>query len=101
MLIIRLSRHGRTKRPFYRLVLTEHTKPAKYGYKKVLWSYDPFTHKLEAQIDEIKSYIEQWSQLSERVAKLLFKETNDKLFEKFFTHKTKTRKPKKEETENK
>ncbi|MDR0650888.1 MAG: 30S ribosomal protein S16 [Candidatus Peribacteria bacterium] len=29
MQAIRLSRHGRSKRPFYRVVLTEHTKPAK------------------------------------------------------------------------
>ena len=28
MLVIRLSRQGRSKRPFYRVVLTEHTKPA-------------------------------------------------------------------------
>lgn len=101
MLIIRLSRHWRTKRPFYRVVLTEHTKPAKYWYKEVLWSYDPLSHKLEVETDKIKSYIEKWSQVSDRVAKLLFKETKDKLFEKFFTEKTKNRKPKKESKENK
>ncbi|NOZ43915.1 MAG: hypothetical protein GXP45_02005 [bacterium] len=27
MLKIRLARHGRKKRPFYRIVLTEHLKP--------------------------------------------------------------------------
>jgi len=36
MLKIRLARHGRKKAPFYRIVLTEHTKPAQSGYKLVL-----------------------------------------------------------------
>ena len=57
MLTIRLSRHGRSKRPFYRIVLTEHTKPAKFGYKEVLGSYDPLHHKLEKKIIFVqKSY---------------------------------------------
>jgi ribosomal protein S16 len=36
MLKIRLARHGRKKAPFYRIVLTEHTKPAQSGYQTVL-----------------------------------------------------------------
>lgn len=84
MLTIRLSRHGRSKRPFYRIVLTEHTKPAKFGYKEVLGSYDPLLHKFEADVESIKSRVAKGSQMSERVAKLLYKETNDKLFQKFF-----------------
>jgi ribosomal protein S16 len=36
MLVIRLSRHGRKNLAVYRVVLSEHTKPVKYGYKEVL-----------------------------------------------------------------
>lgn len=94
MLTIRLSRHGRTKRPFYRIVLTEHTKPAKFGYKEVLGSYDPLHHKLEANVGAIKARVAKGSQMSERVAKLLYKDTNDALFQKFFELKEKKRLPK-------
>ena len=97
MLIIRLSRHWRTKRPFYRVVLTEHTKPAKAWYKSVLWSYDPLDHKLDVKVDEIKAYISKWSQVSSRLAKMLFNQTKDEVFSKFFVQNTKTRKPRKEE----
>ncbi|PZM87567.1 MAG: 30S ribosomal protein S16 [candidate division SR1 bacterium] len=94
MLTIRLSRHGRSKRPFYRIVLTEHTKPAKFGYKEVLGSYDPLHHKLEANVEAIKAWVSKGSQMSERVAKMLYKETNDTLFQKFFELKERKSLPK-------
>ena len=84
MLAIRLSRHGRSKRPFYRVVLTEHTKPAKSGYKAVLGSYDPLKHSFEADIPAIKEWIEKGAHPSERVAKLLFKSTNDTFYKGFY-----------------
>ena len=84
MLTIRLSRHGRTKRPFYRIVLTEHTKPAKFGYKEVLGSYDPLHHILQADVETIKAWVAKGSQMSEIGAKLIYKETNDAIFQKFF-----------------
>ena len=59
MLTIRLSRQGRTKRPFYRIVLTEHTKPVKFGYKEILGHYDPLAHKLEVDVAQVKSWIEK------------------------------------------
>ena len=54
MLVIRLSRQGRSKRPFYRVVLTEHTKPAQCGHLEVLGSYDPLKHIFEADVENIK-----------------------------------------------
>ena len=84
MLTIRLSRQGRTKRPFYRIVLTEHTKPVKFWYKEILGHFDPLNHKLEVQVEQIKAWIEKGAKPSERVAKLLLNETKDPLFEKFF-----------------
>ncbi len=83
MLVIRLSRHGRKNLAVYRVVLSEHTKPVKFGYKEVLWSYDPINHLFKADVDTIISWISKGAQPSERVAKLLFKETKNEIFSKF------------------
>ena len=91
MLKIRLARHGRKKAPFYRIVLTEHTKPAKAGYQTVLWWFNPLAHTMEAKIDEIKAWIAKGAQPSERVAKLLFADTKDTFFKKFFVERTRTK----------
>jgi small subunit ribosomal protein S16 len=97
MLTIRLSRHGRKKLPFYRVVLTDHTKPVKSWYKEVLWSYDPMKHILEVQVDVIKAWIAKWAKLSERVAKLIYQQTKEDFFKQCFVERTRTAKTKKEE----
>ena len=97
MLRIRLSRHGRTHRPFFRIVLTEHTKPVKSWYQKVLGWYDPISHKQDLDIKTIKEWILKWAQLSERVAKLAYKVSNDDFFKKYFILRTRKRKKKKED----
>ena len=99
MLAIRLSRQGRSKRPFYRVVLTEHTKPAQCGHLEVLGSYDPLKHILEVDVDAVKWRIEKWAKPSERVAKLLFKSTNDTMFKKFYKEVERKALPKKEKSE--
>lgn len=97
MLKIRLARHGRTHKAFFRVVLTEHTKPAQSGYKSVLWWYDPINHKQDLDLETIKSWILKWAQPSQRVAKLAYKVSNDEFFKKYFEIKDIVRKPKKEE----
>ncbi|AHB40986.1 TPA: 30S ribosomal protein S16 [Patescibacteria group bacterium] len=96
MLKIRLSRQGRKGRPFYRVVLTEHTKPVKSSFKEVFGWFDPLAHKMEVNVEMIKSWIAKGAQLSERVAKILFAETKDAIFQKFFIERTRTAKTKKE-----
>ena len=98
MLKIRLSRHGRTHRPFYRIVLTEHTKPVKSGYQQVLWWYDSINHKQDMDIEAIKSRIWKGAKPSERVAKLAYKVSGDDLFKKYFKIRDRNR-PKKKEKE--
>lgn len=88
MLKIRLARQGRTNLPFYRIVLTEHTKPAQTWYKLVLWWYNPISHEMDVKVDEVKTWISKWAQLSERVAKLLFAKTKDATFKKYFQERT-------------
>ena len=90
MLTIRLSRHGRTKRPFYRVVLTEHTKPVKLGYQDVLGSYDPFAHKLVVDTNLVKEWIAKGAQL-------MYNETKDEAFKKLVVLRQSTKKSKKEE----
>ena len=84
MLKIRLARHGRKKLPFYRIVLTEHTKPAKAWYKLVLGWFNPLSHTMRADVSAIKEWISKWAQPTERVAKLLFADTKDDFFKKYF-----------------
>jgi len=57
MLAIRLARAGKHKSPFYRVVLTEHTKPVQAGYKLVLGWFDPLKHTSEMDIASIKEWI--------------------------------------------
>ena len=87
MLVMRLSRQGRKNLAVYRVVLTEHTKPVKFWYKEVLWSYDPMQHKLVVDTDAIVAWIAKWAKPSERLAKLLLKETKNELFNKFIEHR--------------
>ena len=58
--------------PFFRLVLTEHTKAAKHGYKEVLWFYNPFSKEFKIKnLDKIKEYASHGVQFSPRVVKLM------------------------------
>ena len=82
---------------YKRQVLTEHSKPVKSWAKEILGRFDPLAHKLEVQTEVIKERIKKGAQLSERLAKLLFIETKDKLFKEFFVERTRTATTKKEE----
>jgi small subunit ribosomal protein S16 len=91
MLKIRLARHGRKKRPFYRIVLTEHTKPTHAGYQKIFGRFDPLAHTMQVDVEAVKSWIEKGAKPSERVAKLLYKDTNDKFFSKYYEERERVR----------
>jgi len=72
MLKIRLSRAGKKNMPFFRVVLTEHTKAAKHGYKEVLGFYNPFTKEFKLKdVEKIKKYISNGAQFSARLEKLI------------------------------
>lgn len=72
MLKIRLSRAGKKNMPFFRVVLTEHTKAAKHGYKEVLGFYNPFSKEFKIKdLDKVKKYISNGVQFSPRVEKLM------------------------------
>lgn len=72
MLKIRLSRAGKRNMAFFKVVLTEHTKAAKHGYKEVLGFYNPITKEFKIKsLDKVKTYISNWVQFSPRVEKLM------------------------------
>ena len=71
MLKIRLSRAGKRNSPFFRVVLTEHTKAAKHGYKEVLGFYNPISKEFKLKdVEKIKTYVGNGVQFSPRVQKL-------------------------------
>lgn len=79
MLKIRLSRSWKRNSPFFKVVLTEHTKSAKIWYKEILGFYNPITKEFKiTDLDKVKKYISTWTQLSPKVEKLV-KDNNIKL----------------------
>lgn len=96
MLALRLARTGRKKAAFFRIVLTEHTKPVQAGYKEVLGWYNPLNHKMEVNADRCAELISTGAQPSERLAKLLHTHTKNELYKKFIVIRNITRKPKKD-----
>lgn len=85
MLKIRLARTWRKKAPFFKIVLTEHTKPVKTWFQSVLGWYNPLNHEAGADIELVKEHISKGAQPSERVAKILFKLSNDDFFKWYYT----------------
>lgn len=96
MLAIRLARSGRHKSPFYRIVLTEHTKPANAGYKEILGWFNPMSKEIEVDAEKAKGYIQKGAQPSSRVAKLIHSSSKDAFFADYYVKSDKIRKPKNE-----
>jgi small subunit ribosomal protein S16 len=72
MLKIRLARAWKRNTPFFRVVLTEHTKATKHWYTEVLWFYNPISKEFKIKnIDKVKKYIGFWAKFSPRVEKLI------------------------------
>ncbi len=72
MLKIRLSRAWKRNMPFFRVVLTEHTKAAKHWYDEVLWFYNPLTKEFKLKdLKKIKKYVSNGVKFSPRVEKLI------------------------------
>lgn len=70
MLKIRFSRAGRKHVPHYRIVVTEHTKPAKSGEVDILGWYDAHTKKFDINMDKVRTRVSQGAQLSPSVERL-------------------------------
>ncbi len=74
MLKIRLARAGKRNSPFFRVVLTEHTKAPQHWYKEVLGFFNPLTKEFKLKdLDKVRTLISNWAQFSEKIEKLLKK----------------------------
>ncbi len=75
MVVIRLSRAGAKKRPFYHLVVTDSRRPRDSGYIERLGFFNPGAVGGEEVLRIDQERIEHWlgvgAQMSERVDKLV------------------------------
>ena len=58
MLMIRLSRIGKKKHPFYRVVVTEKTRPRNGRFVEIVGTYDP--SKKPAAVDLNRERVDYW-----------------------------------------
>jgi len=70
---IRLARYGATKKPFYRVVVTDSRFPRDGRYLEVVGTYDPRnkTSGLNLKVQAIQEWITRGAELSDTVRKLL------------------------------
>jgi len=70
MLVIRYQRQGRKNSAFFRIVLTESSKPTKSGFLKILGWYNPHTKESSLKKEEILEWLNKGAQASNSVSKL-------------------------------
>ncbi|BAF70611.1 MULTISPECIES: 30S ribosomal protein S16 [unclassified Nitratiruptor] len=72
MVVIRLARFGRKKRPFYRIVVTDSRKRRDSGWIESIGYYNPLTDPVTVKIDEerLNYWLGVGAKMSERVKKL-------------------------------
>ena len=73
MLMIRLSRIGKKKKPYYRVVVIERTRPRDGRIKEAVGTYDPLKKPAEIKLDaeRIKHWIDLGAQPSDTVRSFL------------------------------
>jgi small subunit ribosomal protein S16 len=73
VLAIRLSRIGKKKRPFYRVVVTEKTRPRNGRFLEIVGTYDPLKKPAEIKLDaeRIKYWLGCGAQPSDTVRSFL------------------------------
>jgi len=75
MTVIRLTRIGRKKRPFYRVVVTDSRKRRDGGWIESIGYYNPLKESREVKIDEerLNYWLSVGAQMSDRVKKITAK----------------------------
>jgi small subunit ribosomal protein S16 len=75
MTVIRLTRMGRNKKPFYRIVVTDSRKRRDSGWIESIGYYNPVSEPKELKIDEerLNYWLGVGAQPSEKVKKLTAK----------------------------
>ncbi len=98
MLKIRLQRTGRKNRPFYRVVVAEHSAPVKGNIIDQLGSYDPLEKpwRFDVDTDKVLEWIKKGAKPTNTVARLL-KSAGVKDMEKYIVEMVSRKKKKAEE----
>lgn len=73
MVIIRLSRFGRKKAPFYRVVAVDSGKKTTGKYLEVVGTWNPAKKELKLEKEKIQSWIKKGASLSATVKKFMEK----------------------------
>ncbi|HEX9760635.1 MAG TPA: 30S ribosomal protein S16 [Candidatus Acidoferrales bacterium] len=73
MLAIRLSRYGKKKKPFYRVVVTDKRRPRDGRFVEVVGTYDPLKKPAEVKLDaeRVKYWLSCGAQPSDTVRSFL------------------------------
>ena len=71
MVTIRLSRYGRKKAPFYRIVAVDSSKKAVGSVLEVLGTWNVAKKKLDVDKEKVSEWVKKGSQISATVKKLL------------------------------
>ena len=71
MVTIRLSRFGRKKAPFYRVVAVDSSKKATGKYLEVVGTWNPAKKAVNLEKEKIQSWVDKGASLSATVEKLL------------------------------
>jgi len=74
MVKIRLTRLGKKKVPFYRIIVTDSKKARDGEYIEKVGHYDPRSKELKLNRDRIEYWISKGAQPTNTVAKLIAKE---------------------------
>ena len=76
MLTIRLARIGKKKKPFYRVVVIERTRPRDGRTRELVGTYDPLKKPAEIKLnaERIKYWLSQGAQPSDTVRSFLKRE---------------------------
>lgn len=73
---MRLTRTGRRKRPYYRVVVTEHTSPRDGGFVEIIGHYDPLAEEsvLVVKPERVAHWLSHGAQPTQTVHRLLAKQ---------------------------
>ena len=96
MVVIRLSRVGKKKQAFYRVVVADSRRPVTAKFIQILGWYNPHTKELNVKKEKIETWFSHGAKPSNSVA-ILF-EKNKIALPSWVKIEKKTKKPKKEET---
>jgi small subunit ribosomal protein S16 len=71
VVVIRLTRIGKKKQAFYRVVAADSKRPVQAKFIKILGWYNPHSKELSIKKDEVNDWLAKGAQPSNTVAKLL------------------------------